>query len=106
MENQPLASKKFQNNHHNYIFKKNGQRYKRKNERHETLSIPRVDRIKMKMLEYEGRNVIEVKENHTSMTCTSCGWQNKNLKASKIFECKKCPLVLERDIRGTEQGIS
>ena len=62
-----------------------------------------VDRIKMKMLEYEGRNVIEVKENHTSMTCTSCGWQNKNLKASKIFECKKCPLVLERDIRGTEQ---
>lgn len=103
-----MASKKFQNNHHTEIIysKKNGQRYKRKNERHETLSIPRVDRIKMKMLEYEGRNVIEVKENHTSMTCTSCGWQNKNLKASKIFECKKCPLVLERDIRGTEQGIS
>ena len=25
-----------------------------------------VDRIKMKMLGYEGRNVIEVKENHTS----------------------------------------
>ena len=100
-----MASKKFQNNHHTEIIysKKNGQRYKRKNERHETLSIPRVDRIKMKMLEYEGRNVIEVKENHTSMTCTSCGWQNKNLKASKIFECKKCPLVLERDIRGTEQ---
>ena len=39
----PLASKKFQNNHHTEIIysKKNRERYKRKNERHETLSFCR-----------------------------------------------------------------
>ena len=59
-----------------------------------------VDRLKLKMLEYKDRKVIEVKENHTSKTCSCCGWQNESLHDNKIFECRECSLVLERDING------
>ena len=34
---------------------------------------------------------------HTSKDCSRCGWTNKDLKGEK-FECKKCGLVIDRQI--------
>ena len=60
-----------------------------------------VDRLKIKMLEYSNRKVVEVKEQHTSKTCTCCGWQNNNLNDNKLFKCEECSLILDRDINAS-----
>jgi putative transposase len=39
-------------------------------------------------------------EAYTSKTCTNCGELNNSLGSKKIFECKKCNLVIDRDVNG------
>jgi putative transposase len=41
--------------------------------------------------------VIIVDEHHTTMTCGRCGCLNRNVGASKVFECPACDIVLPRD---------
>ena len=47
-----------------------------------------------------GSHVEIVKEEFTSKTCGCCGWQNKTLGASKVFECKQCGVKTGRDVNG------
>lgn len=47
-----------------------------------------------------GVRVIIVNESYTSKTCGGCGWQNEQLGKSKMFECKECGLVIDRDYNG------
>lgn len=42
----------------------------------------------------------EIDEAYTSKTCTICGKINKELGTSKIFNCKKCKKILDRDVNG------
>lgn len=44
-----------------------------------------------------GKLVLIVNEAFTSKTCTRCGWQNDQLKGSKLFYCRCCGLVGDRD---------
>lgn len=43
--------------------------------------------------------IIEVEESWTSKTCSGCGKIN-NPGRSKIYECSRCDLVIDRDING------
>ena len=47
-----------------------------------------------------GRNIIICKENHTSQTCGNCGFRNKSLGPSEVYDCPKCKMVLNRDANG------
>jgi IS605 OrfB family transposase len=58
-----------------------------------------VDRIKFKAIQY-GRHVIIQNESYTSMTCGNCGILHKNLGGSKIYQCKNCLKIIDRDING------
>ena len=43
---------------------------------------------------------LEVDESYTSKTCSCCGNYKEDLKGAKIYECKNCNVVLDRDING------
>jgi putative transposase len=55
--------------------------------------------LKMKAKE-KGRIIIESNESYTSKTCTNCGNLHENLKGNKIYECKKCGIIIDRDVNG------
>ena len=46
------------------------------------------------------RKLLIVNESYTSKTCTKCGNIDKKLGSSKIYNCKKCSLEIDRDING------
>ncbi len=37
---------------------------------------------------------------YTSKTCSMCGCKNENLGGSKIFNCNKCKITMDRDYNG------
>jgi len=41
--------------------------------------------------------VVIVSEHHTTMTCGECGCLNRNVGASKMFECSGCLSTMPRD---------
>ena len=45
-------------------------------------------------------NVHVLGEEYTSKTCTSCMNINYSLGGSKTYKCKKCKVVLDRDVNG------
>jgi len=55
--------------------------------------------LKAKAVE-TGTFVKEVTEEFTSKTCTCCGTLHKNLGSSKIYKCKQCRSVFDRDENG------
>ncbi|KAK9364918.1 putative transposase DNA-binding domain-containing protein [Lipomyces kononenkoae] len=55
------------------------------------------DRAVMKAELSEQTQVVEVNEEWTSKTCSSCGWVNHKLGRSKVFECARCTSVFDRD---------
>jgi len=50
--------------------------------------------------ELMGRKVFIVNESYTSKACGFCGKINSTLKGKKVFKCKKCKLVIDRDVNG------
>jgi IS605 OrfB family transposase len=47
-----------------------------------------------------GVTVHEQNEAYTSKTCSCCGWLNDGLGGSKVFRCRECGVVLDRDVNG------
>jgi len=45
-------------------------------------------------------NYLYTKEYKTSMTCSHCGNEDKNLGSSETYNCKKCGITLDRDLNG------
>lgn len=45
--------------------------------------------------------IIETDEYMTSKTCSNCKNIHKNLESSKVYECIKCKMVLDRDINAS-----
>jgi len=43
-------------------------------------------------------NYVLVDEKYTSKLCSMCGNYNEKLKGEKIYNCKKCNIVMDRDI--------
>lgn len=46
---------------------------------------------------------MEVDEAYTSKTCTNCGNINYKLGGNKIYSCKKCKIILDRDVNGARK---
>ena len=46
------------------------------------------------------RNLFIVSESYTSKTCGCCGVLNKNLGASRVFNCSNCKITMDRDYNG------
>ena len=58
----------------------------------------------LQKLEYKCKKnkikLVQVHEGYTSRLCARCGWDNKELKDDKIFNCIVCKLKIKRDING------
>ena len=50
--------------------------------------------------ELNGCTVIDVTEEFTSKTCTSCGYVHQKLGGSKVFKCPMCQHTIKRDFNG------
>ena len=61
------------------------------------------ERLISKAEEYK-KQVCIVSEAYTSKTCSSCGWIDQKLGGKKVFRCKECGLVIDRDVNGA-RGI-
>lgn len=57
-------------------------------------------RLKDKSREYPWVRVIECTEEYTSKTCGRCGWMNKKLGPSKVYNCVRCGTKVDRDWNG------
>ncbi len=58
-----------------------------------------VTRLKNKCKE-KGKELIIRPEYYTSKTCGGCGWINKNLSNSDVYNCGSCGLCIDRDMNG------
>jgi putative transposase len=56
--------------------------------------------LKAKAELYPWVNIVECEEPYTSKTCGCCGELNNKLGGAKIFRCKGCDYVADRDING------
>ena len=55
---------------------------------------------------YAGRHVYETTEPGTSKTCTHCGtWKNDLRLGDKVFECRRCNLVIDRQLAGARNNF-
>jgi putative transposase len=41
-----------------------------------------------------------VNEAYTSKVCTNCGNYKKDLGSAKVYNCKKCKAIIDRDVNG------
>ncbi len=60
-----------------------------------------LQRLKIKCEEYD-TNLKFVTEEFTSKTCSSCGCIKNNLGSSKIYKCKKCKIIIDRDVNAAK----
>lgn len=60
-----------------------------------------LEKLKYKCIEHQ-RQLIICEESYTSKTCSSCGWLNNKLGSNKTYECKKCNIIIDRDINGAK----
>ncbi len=51
--------------------------------------------------EEAGRTVIKVNPAYTSQDCSGCGYRKKKLLNTRIHDCKKCGLVINRDLNAS-----
>lgn len=58
-----------------------------------------LEKLKFKCKEYK-RKLILVNESFTSKTCTKCGTIKNDLGSSKIYNCEKCGISIDRDHNG------
>ena len=61
-------------------------------------------RLLFKQRCYTNTRVLIASERHTTKTCTRCGELNETIGGSKVFKCKACSLVIDRDI-GASRNI-
>ena len=56
-----------------------------------------------RMLEYKAVNTVKIgRFEPSSKTCSDCGWYNPSLKLSdRIFRCKECGLIIDRDLNAS-----
>ena len=57
-------------------------------------------RLLSKTREYLWCRIIETEEPYTSKTCGNCGIINYKLGGSKIFKCRHCEFISDRDNNG------
>ena len=62
-----------------------------------------LDRLLAKAEEM-GKKVVVVSEAYTSKTCSACGWVDQGLGGRKVFRCRRCGWVVDRDVNGA-RGI-
>jgi len=62
------------------------------------------ERLKYKCF-INNSNYIKVNERYTSKVCSICSEFKDDLGSSKIYECKKCNSILDRDINGCRNII-
>jgi putative transposase len=62
---------------------------------HYTFRQRLLDKIR---LEFPWVEVIIVTEEYTSKTCSCCGSINNSLGGSKIFHCRHCHVIMDRDL--------
>ena len=53
--------------------------------------------------EETGADVIIQNEAYTSQTCSGCG-NLQRIGGSKIYRCRRCELVMDRDVNGAPCG--
>ena len=58
-------------------------------------------RLENKVAETSDTKLIIVDEAYTTKTCTRCGELNQTIGGSKVFKCKQCKLVIDRDYNGS-----
>jgi IS605 OrfB family transposase len=51
-----------------------------------------------------GKKIVIVSEAYTSKTCSACGWVDQHLGGKKVFACRRCGWVVDRDVNGA-RGI-
>jgi len=56
-------------------------------------------RLKFKC-DIKNKNYGNINEMFTSKMCSLCGNIDENLKSSKIYNCKKCKTIMDRDVNG------
>ena len=56
-------------------------------------------RLQEKSKEFKNVRIHDVNESYTSKTCTHCGCIN-DVGSSKVYSCKSCNLVIDRDVNG------
>lgn len=49
--------------------------------------------------------VVDLEEHGTSKTCSHCGVANMRLGSSKVFRCRSCGQVLDRDINSAKNHV-
>lgn len=57
-----------------------------------------VDILITKSQQYSNCKVIVADEHLTSRICSRCGAYNSTLGKSKVFNCPRCPVILDRDV--------
>jgi putative transposase len=57
------------------------------------------ERLKSKSEEY-GNKVEIVNESFTSKKCFNCGNIKKDLDRNRVYDCKKCNVIIDRDLNG------
>ena len=62
------------------------------------------ERLKYKCF-INNSNYIKVNERYTSKVCSICGEFKDDLGSSKIYECKNCKSILDRDVNGCRNII-
>ena len=63
------------------------------------------EKLQFKCKEY-GTNIVIVDESYTSKTCTKCGNLHKTLGSNKTYNCKKCNMVIDRDVNGARNILN
>jgi exonuclease VII small subunit len=54
---------------------------------------------------YMGREVLLIEEPGTSKTCGHCGKWKEDLGGNKTYACKRCGVVLDRDVNGARNNL-
>jgi putative transposase len=62
------------------------------------------ERLKYKCL-INNSNYLMVNERYTSKVCSVCGEFKDDLDSSKIYKCKKCMSIIDRDVNGCRNII-
>ena len=62
------------------------------------------EKLKIRCIK-ENKNYKLIDEYKTSMTCSNCGNENKNLGSNKIYDCKKCNKKYDRDINASKNML-